>query len=136
LILGVSLDALIDARGIDATRDLLGKLGRKAGACLIEHGPETQSLLDTFAFVHELTPHETRRLGTQWPACFASNRYWYLGGRLGAFDRFLIEPYFVPGGIHGNTRRYFFGGGIIVKVHRYDHPDRGAANREALNREV
>jgi hypothetical protein len=140
LIRGVRLEALAGARGADATRALLVELAGKTGVCLIEHAAATEApsvpLRDLFAFVHELTPHEASRLGTQWPASFASNRYWYLGGQLDIFDRFLTEPYVVPGGVHGNTRRYFFGAGILVKVHRYDDPGRAAANRETRDREV
>jgi O-antigen chain-terminating methyltransferase len=140
LIRGVRIETLAGGRGADATRSLLVELARKTGACLIEHPAATEApsvpLRDVFAFVHELTPHEASRLGAQWPASFASNRYWYLGGQLAIFDRFLIEPYAAVRGLHDNTRRYYFGGGIAVKIHRYDHPALGATNREQLNREV
>ena len=96
---------------------------------------ESRDILRGFAFVHELARFPTHLSEIERPLYVASNGYWYLGGRLQAFDRSDADPHALAHGTHQFTRRYFFGAGKLAKLFRFDGP-RGEYNRGEWQREL
>ncbi len=77
-------------------------------------------LLDGFVFVHELTRHGTHLSAICRPLYVSSNRYWCLDGQAGIFDTWQADSHAFTHGVHQGTRRYFFGGGYVIKLFRLD----------------
>ncbi|WP_114241366.1 methyltransferase domain-containing protein [Dyella sp. C9] len=96
---------------------------------------DSRDLLRGFSFVHEIARFPTHLSDIQRPLYVASNHYWYLGGNLQAFGRCDADPHALARGTHQLTRRYFFGGGKMAKLLRFDGP-RGDYNRTEWQREI
>lgn len=132
--------------GGQAAAQILTELGRKVAVGIFELAPsppsrpsdgqDPRSLLEGFAFFHELgqqgdpASSDARRLYV------ASNRYWCLDGQAGAFDTWQVDSHAMAQGTHQGTRRYFFGGGQCVKLSRLDQADRGDLNLQEHDNET
>lgn len=149
LVLGLSVfHHLIHENGIERVRELLFNLGRVTLACLFELALSEEPLywgpsqptsaseqLDDFAFVHEIGRVGTHLSPIRRPLFFASNSFWYLGGRAGRFVKWTSVSNEVAGNFYEGTRRFFFGEGLLIKHFQLDHLRWGKHNNEELQRE-
>ena len=134
--------ALVDGDGL-AAHSLLPVLGASIGAVVIAAARSSSgqarpaawlSLRDTYAFVQELGRATGHRPDKQlW---FASNRYWLLSDEIGAFDQFRSEPHSAARGTHEGTRRYYLGGGRLVKHFVFDNVRPRDTNLKELRGEI
>ncbi len=148
LVLGLSVfHHLVHEHGVAKVRELLDRAGACSAALVGEfalrdeplywapaqpHDPRT--LLEGYAFVHELARHNTHLAPIPRPLYVASNHYWVLDGLAGKFDSWTTESHALAQGTHQGTRRYYFNADSVVKLFRFDH-QRGAHNRQELQRE-
>lgn len=142
LVLGLSVfHHIVHDLGIASVQNLMFQFADKITAGVFEMAlasepvywgksqPENpRQLLESFSFVHELSQHKTHLSSLTRPLYMASNRYWYLSGQAGAFERWQTDSHELAAGNHQKTRRYFFGNGYIIKVYDLDHKTLGDAN--------
>jgi hypothetical protein len=81
-----------------------------------------------FAFVHTIGEHDAG--GERRAVMFCSNRYWYVDGRLDAFDSWTPHSSEITGRPRQGSRRYFFGTDTVAKTYCFcgssawdNHPD-------------
>lgn len=138
IVLGLSVfHHVIHARGTAKTGELLTRLSSRCAALIVEvalHNEplywaaaqplEPRSLLEPFAFIHELARIETHLSTIVRPLYVASNKYWILNGQAGKFDTCSTNSHALAQGVHRGSRRYFFSADTIVKHYLFDHPSR------------
>jgi hypothetical protein len=115
LCLGIGLLA----QPVDRPR--LETLSRCSGALLADSSPiesAHSALSGLFSFAHDVPPAGRG----QHSVCFASNRYWFLGDTMAAFETYTSDPHAMLRGIHLGSRRFYLGSGIIAKVYEIDQP--------------
>lgn len=96
-----------------------------------------QEILRGFEFVHTLSHHETHLSKVQRPLIIASNRLWYLDGRLEPFDVCKTVSHHLAANNFRGSRKYFLGGQYIAKVFSLETlPHLVEANREELHAEA
>ncbi len=97
---------------------------------------QPRQLLNGFAFVHELSRHETHLSSIARPLYFSSNHYWYLNARGGVFDSTQTYSNALAQGVHQGTRQYYFGNGLLVKQYRLDNAECLEGNLEEYHNEA
>ncbi len=149
LVLGLSVfHHLVHESGVAAVQQMLGGLATQVAAGVFElalaseplyWGPSQaempRHLLADFAFMHTLAWHPTHLSEISRPLYVASNRYWFLSGQAGAFERWASDSYRLAPGAHQGSRRYFFGEQHFVKLLQLDHPTRGTLNTQEYRHE-
>lgn len=134
LILGLSVfHHIVEARGARYVRDMLTAAGHKVPAALFEMAvaeeplfwaaaqPQSgRELLGGYPFVHEIALYNTHLSDIRRPLYFASNRYWYLDGQAGVFDRWTSISNKVVPDPHGDTRRSYFSNKKFITLFRFD----------------
>jgi len=150
LVLGLSVfHHIVHEAGVEAVQQMLADLADKIAAGIFELALASEplywaaaqpqqpwQLLSGFAFVHELTQHETHLSDILRPLYFASNRYWCLNDQCGGFNSWQTDPHVLAQGVHQSTRRYYFGNGLVVKLFRIDHAALGIPNLQEYRNEV
>ena len=148
LVLGLSVfHHLVHEHGSAKVRELLNQVGACSAVVVLEFAlPEEplywaaaqpqdpRTLLDGYAFVHELARHATHLAKIPRPLYVASNQYWMLNGLAGKFDSWTTEPHALAQGTHQGSRRYYYCADYIVKVFRLDQ--RGQHNQQELRQET
>jgi hypothetical protein len=102
-------------------RPLLETLGHCSGVLLADSSAiesAHSALSGVFSFAHDVPPAGRG----QHPICFASNRYWFLGDTMAAFETYTSDPHPMLRGIHLGSRRFYVGSGVIAKVYETDQP--------------
>jgi len=149
LLLGLSIfHHLVHVRGAAHVTALLAGLAPKVAAGLFElatsseplhwaaaQPADEQGLLSGFSFVHELARFPTHLSEWDRPLLFASNRYWYFGKAMEAFERVQLRSHALAESVHAGTRAYFFGDSKVVKRFRLVAP-MAAGNQAELAREI
>ena len=142
LILGLSVfHHIVQAVGAPPVRGMLAAAGVKVAAALFEiavaeepiywaaaQPQSARALLSDYAFVHEIARHGTHLSDVRRPLFFASNRYWYLDGQAGAFDRWTTASNKVVPDPHRGTRRSYFSDKKIIIQFRLDDRARREQN--------
>jgi O-antigen chain-terminating methyltransferase len=142
LVLGLSVfHHIVHQIGALAVQTLLAALANKVAVGIFEMALASEppawaasqprnprQLLAGFGFVLELGQMQTHLSTIARPLYFASSRYWRLNGQMRAFDRWTADPHIYSGGSNFGTRRYFFGGGLFVKLMMLDFAQTRAAN--------
>jgi O-antigen chain-terminating methyltransferase len=150
LVLGLSvLHHVVHESGVAAVQQMLAELALKVSAGIFElalaseplyWGPsqaqDPRDLLQGFAFVHELARFDTHLSDVARPLYVASQRFWFLNGQVGLFERWQSDSHQLAPGAHQGSRRYFFGEQHIVKMFRLDHAARGALNSQEFRQEA
>lgn len=133
LILGLSVfHHIVEALGAPPVRGMLAAAGVKVAAALFEiavaeepiywaaaQPQSARELLSDYAFVHEIARHGTHLSDVRRPF-FASNRYWYLDGQAGVFDRWTTASNKVVPDPHRGTRRSYFSDKNFITQFRLD----------------
>lgn len=142
LVLGLSVFHHISHQiGPVAVQRMLAALSEKVAAGIFElalagepapwavsQPANPRQILAGFGFVIEVARNETHLSELARPLYFASSRYWRLGERTEAFDRWTSEAHPYGNGASFGTRRYFFGGGRFAKLFMLDYVKTRAAN--------
>jgi O-antigen chain-terminating methyltransferase len=150
LVLGLSIfHHMICSAGVSAVREMIGALGRKVAVAIFEmalreepvHWAKAQpnsprELLEGFDFVHELARIGTHLSTVPRPLYFASNRYWFLSGRIEPFDLSRAVSHGAEQGIYQGTRRYYINSGQIAKLYRLDIAALRESNIDAIQDEA
>lgn len=149
LVLGLSVfHHIVHEKGVEAVKGLLDHAANRCGVLIVElalheeplywapsQPTDPRTLLDTIAFVHEVTQHATHLAPIPRPLFVASNRYWILEDHAEPFDSWSTDPHALAHGVHGGSRRYFFSANCILKLYQFDHPC-GGHNKPDFEREV
>jgi O-antigen chain-terminating bifunctional methyltransferase/kinase len=149
IVLGLSVfHHLIQQHGKETVKGWIDELARKVGICVIENALSTEPmywaasqptdplfLLSDIGFAQELGRFRTHLSDIQRPLYFASNKYWYLGGRIGAYFSVKKHSHHVSRGVHQGTRAYYIGNDRIAKVYRLEG-DLKNVNRDELDAEA
>ena len=149
LVLGLSVfHHLIHQHGTETVRGWLSILAEKVEVAIFEFAmpdeplywaisqpDDPQELMDEFAFIHEISKHSTHLSKIKRPLYFASNKYWYLDGKTGSFEKWTLESHALALKTHQGTRRYYFSNDLIIKTYRIIG-ERAAINLEEFKQEV
>lgn len=133
LVLGLSVfHHVIHERGIDEVKRLFQRAAEMSGALVLEialregdlywaasQPEEPRVLLESVHFVREMARCQTHLTSVQRPLYFASNCYWTVDGKAGAFDAWSSDPHALAKNTHEGTRRYFFGTQEVIKFYRF-----------------
>lgn len=150
LVLGLSVfHHLVHQQGLSAVRKIISELSLKVAVGIYElalheeplyWGPsqpeDPRQLIDGYAFVHELARLETHVSTISRPLYVASNRYWFLDGKVGVFDTWKSDSHRLANGVHQDTRRYFFGNGLVIKSYRLDNDSLYERNIQEYTNEI
>jgi O-antigen chain-terminating methyltransferase len=150
LVLGLSIfHHMVCSAGVSTVREMIGGLGRKVGAAILEMAlreepahwagaqpSSPQELLEELDFVHELARIETHLSTVARPLYFASNRYWFLSGRIEPFNLAKAVSHGAEQGIYQGTRRYYINSGSIAKLYRLEIESVRESNIDAIRSEV
>ncbi len=150
LVLGLSVfHHLVHEKGQEDVKLLLQELSDKIIASIFEFALSTEplywaeaqpenprDLLRNFDFVSEISRNKTHLSEIERPLYFASNKYWYLGGKIGEFENAQKKSHIIAKDTHKNTRFYYFGNGLFIKHYFLDNPDLLSANLNEYNNEV
>jgi 2-polyprenyl-3-methyl-5-hydroxy-6-metoxy-1,4-benzoquinol methylase len=131
LVLGLSVfHHIIHKQGIDIVKSLFKVISEKIPIGIFEIAlaeeplywglsqyNNPRDLLSEYAFVHEIGRNKTHLSEISRPLYVASNSYWVLNNQIGFFKTWKNESHSLAGDIHKNTRRYFFGEGLFVKLY-------------------
>lgn len=148
LVLGLSVfHHVIHERGIDEVKRLFQYAANVCGALILEialqegdlfwaasQPEDPRSLLEALNFVREVTRCKTHLTSVERPLFLASNCYWVVGDKAGAFDAWSNESHALANNTHEGSRRYFFGAKEVVKLYRFCGP-RAEYNRLEFSRE-
>ncbi|BDB21287.1 kinase [Pseudomonas sp. CYM-20-01] len=133
LILGLSVfHHVIHERGIDEVKRLFQRAAEMTGALVLEialregdlywaasQPEDPRELLESVHFVREMARCETHLTSVQRPLYFASNGYWTVDDKAGAFDAWRSDSHALAKNTHEGTRRYFFGAQTVIKLYRF-----------------
>lgn len=150
LVLGLSVfHHMVHQHGLAAVRNLLAAVSDKVEMGVFElalageplywaaaQPDDPRALLAPFAFVHEIARNPTHLSGIERPLFAASNRHWLLDGRIGTFQSWQSESHAYAKGAARGTRRYFIGGGVVVKSLRLEQEPNRTANLNEYGNEV
>ncbi|UII70135.1 methyltransferase domain-containing protein [Pseudomonas sp. HN11] len=133
LILGLSVfHHVIHERGIDEVKRLFQRAAEMTGALVLEialregdlywaasQPEDPRELLESVHFVREMARCQTHLTSVQRPLYFASNGYWTVDDKAGAFDAWRSDSHALAKNTHEGTRRYFFGAQAVIKFYRF-----------------
>jgi O-antigen chain-terminating methyltransferase len=148
LVLGLSVfHHIAYERGEIAVREMLNNVASRSGALVVEFAtreepvywasalPESpHHLVESIAFVREVSRHKTHLSSVDRPLIVASNRFWVVGDTAAEFDSFSLDPHILANGTHKGSRRYYFGRDSILKQYRFGH-ERDQHNRTNFKNE-
>jgi len=135
LVLGLSVfHHMVHENSLVYVQTLLGDLAKKAPVGVFELALNTEPLywaeslpsdprdiLAEFAFVHHINHIKTHLSDVERPLVFASNKFWYLEGRLEKFDLWTSSSHNLAPNVHGGTRRYYFSETFFLKHFEINH---------------
>lgn len=134
-------------RGAAETARLLALLSRKTRCVVAELAlaeeplywaaslpADPEAVLEGFPFRKRLAEWPTHLSDVRRPVYLASAAMSHVGGRFFPFERAQERSHDFVGNLHLGSRRYFLGGGVLVKEFRLDSP-LGPANRAEAERE-
>jgi O-antigen chain-terminating methyltransferase len=93
-------------------------------------------LLEGFTFIHELAEHNTHLSTVSRPLYIVSNYYWFLDGGIGRFKTWQADSHMFARGVHRDSRRYFFGENLCIKMFYLDKRERVEINLQEYNNEI
>jgi len=150
VVLGLSIfHHLTHLYGIETMRGLFGMLAERIAVGIFEMAradeppawaasqpSDERTLLEPYAFVHELARIPTHLSQIKRPLFFASNRAWYVPGHFAFFDTWTTKAHAFVGESVQQVRRYFFNEDTLCKVYRhtgqFGHLNRNDLENEAL----
>lgn len=95
------------------------------------------AILEGFEFVHALSHHGTHLSEVRRPLVVASNRLWYLDGRLEPYEVCRTASHHLAADNFRGSRKYFLNGRQVAKVFSLETlPHLVAANRDELRAEA
>ncbi len=95
-----------------------------------------RSLLKGFAFVHEVAEYSTHLSDVARPLYIASNHYWFFNNQIGKFDTWKTDSHRLRRGSHYDTRCYFLGEGLLVKLFGLDNAKHMEINIQEHNNAI
>lgn len=149
-VLGLSVfHHLVHQHGIDAIANLVGALAERITIGIYEvalreeplywaasQPADPAELLRSYAFTRVISLQETHLSGIARPLYYASNSYWFLGGRLTKFASWRQESHGLTMKSHRGTRSYYFADGLMVKRLSLKDPTRSELNLSEYGNEV
>ncbi|WP_334150909.1 methyltransferase domain-containing protein [Hyphomicrobium sp.] len=150
IVLGLSVfHHIAHDRGIEFTQSLIGEIGKKTTVGLFELALAEESLywgislpkfprdlLKNIAFSHEIFRHKTHLSSLARPLYFASNHYWFLGGKLEKFEQWTDVSNDAFPDVHQGSRRFYFGKYLLAKIIYLDKSDTYIDNSNEFRKEV
>jgi O-antigen chain-terminating methyltransferase len=138
---------LAHREGMDAAIAAIRALARKVPIVFLELAVQEEGLewlrsltyapsafLEVFAFARELGRYSTHVSSVPRPMYFASNQYALVDGRAYPFGEMRTYPHTLDPDAHSASRRYFLGGGLLIKRASLAG-DPGAHNRNEFRNE-
>ena len=150
LVLGLSVfHHIVFEQGILTVTEMLSNLANKVEVGIFEFAQSSEplywaeaqpdrsfDLLNGFAFVHELSQHETHLSNITRPLYFSSNHFWYLNGEMEFFDSMTLSSHNLSNNAHQETRCYYFNEDYFLKKFYLDIAELKSVNLKEWNNEI